>query len=174
MRSRNRSERFGANSAGDVRGGSVGSSHANEANEMPLKTQAIEEPGLNLTSMIDIVFLLIIFFMVGTQFTEAEREFQIDLPTVTDAQPLTTLPDEIVVNVTRDGRIVVDNEIKTLEQLEQRLKSARENYADQMVLIRGDGDGRYQEVMNVLAVCHRARIHNVSLANRLQDSQEPM
>ncbi|MCA9079282.1 MAG: biopolymer transporter ExbD, partial [Planctomycetaceae bacterium] len=70
---------------------------------MPLKTQAMEEPALNLTPMIDIVLLLVIFFLVGTQFTQAERQYEIDLPTVSDAQPLTALPDEIVVNVGRDG-----------------------------------------------------------------------
>ncbi len=60
---------------------------------MPLKTGTVEEPKLDLTPMIDIVFLLIIFFMVGTQFTEMERQYDIKLPTVTDAKPLTNLPD---------------------------------------------------------------------------------
>ena len=62
---------------------------------MPLKTDTIEEPNLNLTPMIDIVFLLIIFFMVGTRFTEMERQYDIRLPTVSEALPLTNLPDEI-------------------------------------------------------------------------------
>ncbi|MBX3440130.1 MAG: biopolymer transporter ExbD, partial [Planctomycetaceae bacterium] len=74
---------------------------------MPLKTQQPEEPALNLTPMIDIVLLLVIFFMVGTQFTEAERQYQIDLPAVSVAQPLTALPDEIVVNVAKDGSVQV-------------------------------------------------------------------
>ena len=42
---------------------------------MPLKTEEIEEPVLNLTPMIDIVLLLIIFFMVGTKFSDAERQY---------------------------------------------------------------------------------------------------
>jgi biopolymer transport protein ExbD len=138
---------------------------------MPLKTDTIEEPNLNLTPMIDIVFLLIIFFMVGTRFTEAEREFDIELPTVTDAQPLTTMPDEIVVSVTNDGRYLLRDEERTLEELKSALTAARENFADQAVLIRGDGQGPYQYVMDVLAVCHSAKITNVSLANRLQQDR---
>lgn len=135
---------------------------------MPLKTDRIEEPHLNLTPMVDIVFLLIIFFMVGTRFAEMERQYDIQLPTVSIVQPLTALPDDIVVNVRSDGEIRLNNEAKTLDQLEAELVAAKKNYADQGVLIRGDREGPYQHVMDVLAVCKQAKINNVSLANRLQ------
>jgi len=135
---------------------------------MPLKTASIEEPNLNLTPMIDIVFLLIIFFMVGTQFTEMERQYDIELPTVSDVQPLTTLPDPITVNVRRSGEIVVMGETRSPQELETQLQVAHENYADQGVLIRADGQGLYQHVMAVMEVCRKANIRNISLANRLQ------
>ena len=51
---------------------------------MPLKTHQDEQPTLNLTPMIDIVFLLIIFFMVGTKFAEMERTVQLEVPKVGD------------------------------------------------------------------------------------------
>ena len=136
---------------------------------MPLKTfEAVEEPNLNLTPMIDIVFLLIIFFMVGTQFTEQERLFDIQLPTVSNAQPLTSLPDEVIVNLREDGSVLLGTEEKTLEELETALTAARENYPDQAVLVRAQGSGPYQHVMDVLAVCNRAKISNIALANRLR------
>jgi len=135
---------------------------------MPLKTDGIEEPGLNLTPMIDIVFLLIIFFMVGTQFSEMERQFDVNLPTVADAQPLTNPPDEIVVSVFRDGRIFVQDKEQTLEGLQRQLEEARARYADQSVLIRGEGEGRYQRIIDVLVACHRAKIKHFSLATELK------
>ena len=135
---------------------------------MPLKTDTIDEPALNLTPMIDIVFLLIIFFMVGTQFSEMERQYDIQLPTVSDAQPLTTFPDEIVINVSEEGGLSFNGRACTAEELERDLIAARENYKDQAVLVRGDGHGPYQYIMDVLAVCHRAKINFVSLANRLK------
>ncbi len=92
---------------------------------MPLKTDSIEEPGINLTPMIDIVFLLLIFFMVGTRFTEMEREFKIQLPSVSEAQPLTSLPDEITINVSSDGELQVDGVEMTLQELENRLQTAK-------------------------------------------------
>lgn len=138
---------------------------------MPLKAaETIEEPNLNLTPMIDIVFLLIIFFMVGTQFAELERQYDVQLPTVADAQPLTSLPDEIIINVRETGEISISGTELTLAELEAKLNAARENYADQAVVVRGDGTGPYQHVMDVLAVCYKAKINTVSLANRLKQT----
>ena len=136
---------------------------------MPLKTGTVEEPKLDLTPMIDIVFLLIIFFMVGTQFTEMERQYDIKLPTVTDAKPLTNLPDDIIVNVQQDGEIFVNGEKKNLPELQASLELARQNFPGQSVVIRGDATGPYQHVMNILEICHRVKIRSVSLANRLGD-----
>jgi len=134
---------------------------------MPLKIDTVEEPDINLTPMIDIVFLLIIFFMVGTKFTEMERQYDVKLPTVSDAQPLSNLPDEMILNVKSDGGIVLNDEQLTLDELQGKLELAKQNYADQAVLIRGDASGPYQHVMDVLAVCNRSKISFVSLANRL-------
>lgn len=119
--------------------------------------------------MIDIVLLLVIFFMVGTQFTEAERQYEIDLPTVSVAQPMTALPDEIVVNVGQDGTIYVKRDVVNLEELRKILSEARARYADQAVVIRGDGKVVYQRIMDVLNLCQQVKITHVQLANRLQE-----
>ena len=135
---------------------------------MPLKTESIEETNLNLTPMIDIVFLLIIFFMVGTQFSEMERQFDIQIPTVDRNVTLTSLPDPLIVNIDGAGIVSVNNKQLTLDQLQGRLITARKNYADQIVLIRGEGAGPYQHVMDILDICQQAKIKNVSLANRVK------
>lgn len=138
---------------------------------MPLKVaDPTSEPTLNLTPMIDIVFLLIIFFMVGTQFNEQERQYEVQVPSVSDAPPLTSRPDEIVVTVDAEGQVSIRDEQLTIDALEQRLSQARENYADQTVVVRGSGPDPYQNVMDVLAACHRAKINHISLANRVQDT----
>ena len=137
---------------------------------MPLKTQTAEEPTLNLTPMIDVVLLLVIFFMVGTQFTEAERQFDIDLPSVAQAQPLTGRPDELVVNITQDGAMYLGKQPVTLAELEQELQAAHERYEDQAVMIRGDAQVPYQAVMDVLGLCQRVNITDVQLANRLREA----
>ena len=131
---------------------------------MPLRTESLEEPQLNLTPMIDIVFLLIIFFMVGTRFSEIEQQYDIELPTAAAVQPMTSRPDAMVLNVARSGTITLSGEVISIEQLQKRLDDARIAYPEQAVLIRGDGDGMYQTVIDVMDVCHRAKIHKFSLA----------
>lgn len=138
---------------------------------MPLKNEGYVEPHMNMTPMVDVVFLLLIFFMVSANFKELEREFDVNLPGVSEAQPLTSRPDDIVINVYRDGRITVANEARSLKQLEADLEQARTRYADQTVLIRGEGEGRYQHVVDVLVACHRARIKHFSLATELKSAK---
>lgn len=135
---------------------------------MPLKTGDIEEPSLNMVPMIDVLFLLVIFFMVAADFRESEQEFDVHLPSASSAQPLTSRPDEIVINVFRDGRIDVANQPRTLPELREYLDQARQRYPDQAVLIRGEGEGRYQHVVDVLVACHRAQIKSFSLATELK------
>lgn len=130
---------------------------------MPIKTEQLEEPGLILTPVIDIMFLLLIFFMVGTQFTEEESRFDIKLPTVSDILAVTSLPDPATVSLTANGEIYLDGKPMGLAELEERLVAMKENYPGQAVLIRGDGALAYQSVINVLEVVKRAGISTASL-----------
>lgn len=131
-----------------------------------MKSDSIEEPQLNLTPMIDVVFLLIIFFMVGARFTEEahDQKFDVELPTASPVQTLSRLPDPLVISVTRTGKINLQQREVTPESLLAELKAAKEAYADQAVLIRGDGEGTYQAVIDVMNACHQAQIKKFSLA----------
>ena len=62
---------------------------------------------LDLTPMIDMVFNLLIFFMVVSQFASAERDLKVELPDGTEAMPLTAKPKEIFINIDKDGRYFV-------------------------------------------------------------------
>jgi biopolymer transport protein ExbD len=133
---------------------------------MPIKIHQEPEPTLNLTPMIDIVFLLIIFFMVGTKFTEMERQIELELPGVQHIKTLTDAPKEREVNVYRDNTIMMDRKAYTLDELLTELKRAHEEYNELSILIRGDGDGRYQNVTDVLAACRDAGFERLGIAVR--------
>jgi len=135
---------------------------------MPLKVEPLEEPYLNMTPLVDVILNLLIFFMLGTRFAEEERQFDIQLPNVSHAQPLTAPPDEIIVNVFADGHVVVNQQNLSATDLEALLSRAHDRFADQAVLIRGDGKGTYQSIMDVLSVCQKAKLHNYSLATQLK------
>ena len=135
---------------------------------MPIKIHHDAEPTLNLTPMIDIVFLLIIFFMVGTKFTEMERQIELELPAVKQYGALTAPPKERVVNVYRDNTITMDSQAYTLEELVVELERAHQEYNEMSVLIRGDGDGRYGNVPDVLAACRDAGFERLGIAVRAE------
>ncbi len=135
---------------------------------MPLKVEPLEEPYLNMTPMVDVILNLLIFFMLGTRFAEEERQLNIQLPTVAHAQSLTAPPDEMIVNVFADGHIVFNQKPTSPAELELLLAAASARYKDQAVLVRGDGKGQYQAVMDVLSICQKAGIHNYSLATQLK------
>ncbi|HEY5314233.1 MAG TPA: biopolymer transporter ExbD, partial [Pirellulales bacterium] len=63
--------------------------------------------GINMTPMIDCVFLLLIFFLVATRFEASEREQNVVLPQASEAMPLSARPKEVIVNVTREGQLLV-------------------------------------------------------------------
>ena len=134
---------------------------------MPLKTHHDEQPTLNLTPMIDVVFLLIIFFMVGTKFTELERKIGLKVPEVADRGALSAAPQRRIVNVYRDGAVTLDKTPVTLDELTTQLATARSQYSDLGVLIRGDAQGEFQLVASVLNACKQAGIRNMGISVRL-------
>ncbi len=135
---------------------------------MPLKTEQFENSELNLTPLIDVLFLLIIFFLIGSTLSENERQFDVQVPTVSAAQPLTAPPDQLVINVNRAGQITLGKKVVTIQELTKDLKQASDRFADQSVVIRGDGEGKYQLVADILAACHKARIRHFSVATMLK------
>jgi biopolymer transport protein ExbD len=131
----------------------------------------MEEPHINLTPLVDIVFNLLLFLMLATRFAadeDAEQKFDVQLATAANARPLTALPDELVIHVAANGKVLLNSKPRTLAELEADLVKAKKNYADQSVVVRGEGQGPYQNVVDVLAVCDRAKINVVSLPVRLK------
>src|SRR5882672_6135876 len=92
---------------------------------MPLKLQHDEMPTLNLTSMIDVLFLLVIFFMVATKFDEMERNIEVAVPQVAQAGESTPPRQPLVVSVLADGRLELDGTQVSPEELSSRLAAAR-------------------------------------------------
>ncbi len=134
---------------------------------MPLKTYEDEQPTLNLTPMIDVVFLLIIFFMVGTKFTDDERKIELDLPAVGQSAALTAAPQKRVVYVLRDGTIRFNRQIVDLPRLTELLATARQQTPQLSVAVRGDAQGAFQNVANVLAACRTAGVHDMAISVRM-------
>jgi biopolymer transport protein ExbD len=134
---------------------------------MPIKLNSAEEPTLNLTPMIDIVFLLIIFFMVGTKFTEVEQELEVSIPQVASGATIVAESQQCVIAVFHDGRVSVDDDVMEIHELEQNLNQRVSGGAELHVIIRGDAEGAFQNVANVLSACRRAGVKDLGISVRM-------
>jgi biopolymer transport protein ExbD len=135
---------------------------------MPLKTHQETLPELNLTPMIDVVFLLIIFFMVGTKFAEMERTVKLEVPQVANLGASTTSPAKRVVHVYHDGSLRLDAQDVTLAELEEELRAVTRQTSDLMVLVRGDATGPFQHVATVLTACKNAGVRDLGISVQLE------
>ncbi len=139
---------------------------------MPLKTHQDEQPTLNLTAMLDIMFLLIIFFVLNTKFLDDERQISLQVPQVTDQGKLAGAAQQKTINVYRDGSITLDGANVTLPELPARLATARGQTKTLGVLVRGDGHGELQQVADVLNACKQAGISDLAVSVRLTPTRK--
>ena len=122
---------------------------------------------LSLTPLIDVVFLLLIFFLVTSRFEEEERRLDIVLPSATSATPMVHRPREIVIDVDAAGEVYLRGQPTTFEQLQRVLVTAGvENAGKQSVVIRADRATRFQPVVSVMDLCNRAGISDYSVTTR--------
>jgi biopolymer transport protein ExbD len=117
----------------------------------------------NMMPLIDVVFLLLIFFLMASRFEQEERELKVVLPEVAEAQPLAATA-EMVVNITPEGHFVVARQQVSEEQLAALLVQARRNNPHQSVLIRGDARAAWKHGVRVMGLCNKAQIDNYRVA----------
>jgi biopolymer transport protein ExbD len=126
---------------------------------------SLSNGSLNMTPIIDVVFLLLIFFLVSTRLEQEERDVAVDLPHAAEAEPTINPSREIFVSVTPAGDYFVDGRQLDSIRLAAVLKDAyRANPGRQKVTIRADRDSRTHHVVTVMDACNQANIRNYSLA----------
>lgn len=131
---------------------------------MAIRNHRTEEPTINLTPMIDVVFLLVIFFMVGTKFGQSEGRIPVNVPGVDQPQSMVRGPDRWVVEVSIDGQIYLDGRVVSIDELDQYLRRGAQSYPDLGVVVRGDGAGTLETYARVLSVCSAAGISQLDVA----------
>ena len=125
-------------------------------------------PALALTSMLDVIFLLLCFFVTVSVFSQWENEIAITLPQAKTSDEPDRLPGEIVVNLFADGSIKVNGNAMTLESLGERLKKLSRFYPGQAVIIRSDKETKYDMLVKLLDTCRASDIWNFSFATEAE------
>ena len=129
-------------------------------------------PALALTSMLDVIFLLLCFFVTVSVFSQWESEISIKLPNAKTAESPERLPGEIIINLAKDGKISVNSVTLTLEDLGARLAKVAKFYPGQPVIIRADKEVRYETLVKLIDTCRASDIWNFSLATEGEKGAE--
>ena len=140
---------------------------------MKFQRQVTEEVNVNLTPLIDVVFLLLIFFMVTTTFTR-DTNLLINLPEAS-GEPMEVLPEQIVVLVAQNGaysvngRGLVNSELQTLMDAMEELSRGDNSL---QVIITADANSSYQSVVTVMDAAAQLGFSQLNIATRQENETE--
>ncbi len=127
--------------------------------------------GFQIVPMIDIMFLLLIFFIAASIYAQWETKIEIKVPTAKTGEYASRFPGEVIINIDTQGSITMNFVSYSPERLEVVLAELAKTYADQPVIIRADSKTPYEFVIKVLDICRNVDISNISFATLLGEKE---
>src|ERR1700732_3642893 len=132
---------------------------------MNLRSRAtLHHPGIQLAPLVDVLLLLLIFFLMTWNAARNENELDVKVPKASAAKEKTAPIGDVIVNVKADGNVVVNRRTLSSAELMDLLKGLVQLNSEQAVIIRGDEAGAYKNIIGVLNICTDAGITNVAFA----------
>ncbi len=116
-----------------------------------------------MTSLIDIVFLLLIFFLVATNFSRRETDHSVVLPNSEAGVKAAQAPERVVINIREAGTLVVNGSVMTTAELRRLVGDFAAAHPGRPAVIRADARVEYRAVMEVFGICRGGGIRNVDL-----------
>ncbi|GAB2189968.1 biopolymer transporter ExbD [Sessilibacter sp. MAH1] len=134
---------------------------------MKFKRQSNAEDSINLTPLIDVVFLLLIFFMVSTTFTK-ETHLKVDLPEAS-AEPNTEQPKVIEILIGRDGSYAINGQSlvnSKIPTLKRALSEESSGDLTRPLVITADANTPHQAVVTAMDVAGQLGFSHLSITTR--------
>jgi biopolymer transport protein ExbD len=131
-----------------------------------MRIRSSEDEGhtpINLMPLIDMVFLLLIFFLVATSFAQEERDQRVKLPITSSPKPLSAPPRQVIINILADGTTKVGARVYDRDGLTNLLSRVARNEPDRMVLIRADERSLHKYFAGVASLCKKVGINEVKI-----------
>jgi biopolymer transport protein ExbD len=125
--------------------------------------------GFLIAPMVDILFVILVFFIVTWNFALSENELDVRVPTATKANETQPYVGQVVINIAANGTVIVNRQPKTSQELLELLKKLSQLYPDQAIIVRGDQGVEYKHIVDVLDICRQANIWNVAFATGKPD-----
>ncbi|MBI2095775.1 MAG: biopolymer transporter ExbD [Candidatus Omnitrophica bacterium] len=131
---------------------------------------AKQRPGIQMTSMVDIMFINLLFFMALFVYFHFETELNISVPKAAASAESPVSPEEITINITQEGRMVVNQKELTADALTDLLQKTARLYPGQAVILRADEKTYHEHVVRALDSCAKAKIWNISFATTKENA----
>ncbi|MGA1842961.1 MAG: ExbD/TolR family protein [bacterium] len=126
-------------------------------------------PEINIVSLIDVVLLMLIFFMLTTSFVSTPG-LQVKLPKA--SSDVVKAHDRIEVHITKEGHIYLNNTMMRLPELKSTLEAKAKESAEQVLIIHADEMARHGLVVKVMDYAKRAGIENMAIATQPELEQK--
>lgn len=133
---------------------------------MKFRNHKMAPAELQLAPMLDVVFQLLIFFLVSFEFQRSELDMKVSVPTAQEGADPKRALGEIIVNVRATGEVVVEGQTMTQAQLKEKLSAIAQLHKNQPIRLRGDAKCEYQTIVEVIDTCQKAGIWNISFATQ--------
>ena len=141
---------------------------------MKMNLPEMDEPELDVTSLIDLVFLLLVFFMVTCSLVKSEGDLGIQLPGMVAQAESVDMPDEQIIEIKANGRVYLNNQeydsfdstdLPGLTNTLERYKAASlASKTKALITISADNATKHQRVIDVMNACAAAKIKNITFA----------
>ncbi|MEI8233137.1 MAG: biopolymer transporter ExbD [Verrucomicrobiota bacterium] len=123
--------------------------------------------GFQIAPMVDILLVLLVFFIVTWNFALTENELDVKVPTASAAKEQQPVANQTVLNVRKNGTVVMNRKELTLDELRKKLEALSGLYPDYAIIVRGDKQLPFENLMAVMDVCRQANIWNVAFATAI-------
>ncbi|MEY5010816.1 MAG: Biopolymer transport protein ExbD/TolR [Verrucomicrobiota bacterium] len=120
--------------------------------------------GFQIAPMVDILLVLMCFFIVTWNFAKKEMEIDVKVPAAQSGKENAAAMNQTVLNVRADGTVIWNRKPVPANELLGRLKELAELYPDYAIILRGDQKASYESIVAVLDICRDAKIWNVAFA----------
>ncbi len=123
-----------------------------------------ELSSINVTSLVDVIFILLLFFLLTTSFSDSAG-LQVDLPEASSAD-LRVAPTDLIVALTEAGDIVVAGESVSLDELRRRMREHKERRPGASVIVQADAEVPHRRVVEVVDLAKSEGLPRLGIATQ--------
>ena len=131
---------------------------------MPRKKRQFPEEGFQMAPMIDMVFLLLVFFMCVSSMADADKAVPLELPVSDQSKVPDEMADRGTISIDANGAVYLGEQVVNAEAMKQAIKTLMQRQPDSRIVLRADSQTEYRYIRRVLQDCAEAGAYEIIYA----------